>query len=148
MRTNTPEYYSLILALAQALSSPAVFHNASNGRFEQNAVTNAELKEVTGTLARLEVEGEVRHKFAVEDPHLVTCCIRDDHLSHMTQLPIIQFFDHPVGDIARVVTFREWSTTQHKSLSLPVRINVVWWENNKWHFISSLFQHLLAIAPM
>lgn len=91
---------------------PAVLDNASNARFQQDAVIDAELQNVTHTLGWLEVPGQVGRQLQVEHPHLVGRGVGHDHLRRSSQLPIAQLSRHPVSNVAGVVSSIKRSTSQ------------------------------------
>ena len=64
-----------------------------------DAVAYTQLKDVTNTFSRFEVSRQVRHQLLVEDRHLVACRVRNDHLGHMTQPPVVQLLHDPLGKL-------------------------------------------------
>ena len=119
---------------------PAVFDNFSNARFHQYAVINTELQDVTHTLGWLKVP---RQQLNIENPHLISCCVRHNHLCGSSQVPIIQLSYHPFGNVVRVVFIIKRSTTKYKRLPLPVIGNIIW--RSKFLLLFYLMIYLLWI---
>ena len=56
---------------------------------------------MTHTLGWLKVP---RQQLNIENPHLISCCVRHNHLCGSSQVPIIQLSYHPFGNVVRVVS--------------------------------------------
>ena len=68
----------------------------------------------------------MRHKFFIENTHLVRGSVRHYDLSDPGQLPVVQLFHQPVRDIDRGVAVREGDATQDKGLALPIWRDIIW----------------------
>ena len=108
-----------------SLTQPAVLDNARDIGPGEDAVPNAKLEEVAATLRWFKVLRQVRYQLRVEDSKLVCCSVRDDHLSHGAQLPVVQLLGHPLRNVGRIVTLVKWGTSKHKGLPSPIRSDVV-----------------------